>query len=196
MFKAGNESLLCYCPNKTEACPNKTENVSTWMQHEASVVCCIQVPQVADNQLTRARADCRTTRTPCAQAGDARFKPLRCTSERFEFISGKLWFKLDSRTGAALKLIWFSPAEQLCGKPAGQSFLAYRLLDFALCEDKIIQWDNETVRGFFKNKKNSLKAQTVKLKLLWCPDWWDRLSVGGARTKQEIKDLRWTEVSL
>lgn len=84
----------------------------------------------------------------------------------------------------------------MCGKPAGQSFLAYRLLDFALCEDKIIQWDNETIRGFLKNKKNSLKAQTVKLKLLWCPDWWDRLSVGGARTKQEIKDLRWTEVVL
>lgn len=84
----------------------------------------------------------------------------------------------------------------MCGKPAGQSFLAYRLLDFALCEDKIIQLDNETIRGFLKNKKkNSLKAQNY-YKLLWCPDWWDRLSVGGARTKQEIKDLRWTEVSL
>lgn len=44
----------------------------------------------------------------------------------------------------------------MCGKPAGQSFLAYRLLDFALCEDKIIQLDNETIRGFLKNKKKTL----------------------------------------
>lgn len=193
MFKAGNESLLCYCPNKTEApeCSMRPLWCVAFKFLRLQII----------SSHARARADCRTTRTPCAEAGDARFKPLRCTSERGfpprgQFISRKLWFKLDSRTGAALKLIWFSPEEQMCGKPAGQSFLAYRLLDFALCEDKIIQWDNETIRGFLKNKKNSLKAQTVKLKLLWCPDWWDRLSVGGARTKQEIKDLRWTEVSL
>lgn len=119
---------------------------------------------------SRALADCLTTRTPCAEAGDARFKPLRCTSERGsphrgQFISRKLWFKLDSRTGAALKLIRFSPEEQMCGKPAGQSFLAYRLLDFALCEDKIIQWDNETIRGFLKNKKKLFESPNCKTQI-------------------------------